>query len=238
MKKLLYIFAIAVVISSCKKSEDAAPSPLYVDMKISGNTGMTSLPGTVHFTAYIPDSADAVTWDFGDSTTAIGFSVNHIYHRYGNFNVTISGTKGSRTGTKIRTIPVTIYRKFQLNAIKILETEPYAPGSITWDPGNDKPDLMTEITFPNGDVLRPSYVLYDTDTGYFSIIPPLSTASLEGSVKIEIYDYDSTSVPDKKIMGFVSFNITDYVYATYPYPTTADIVKDKTRLRLTISWVP
>ncbi len=238
MKKLLYIFALAVVISSCKKSEDAAPSPLYVDMKVSGNTGVASLPGTAHFTAYIPDSAETVSWDFGDSTTATGFSVNHLYHRYGNFNVTISATKGNRTGTRTRKIPVTIYRKFQLNAIRILETEPYAPGNITWDPGNDKPDLTTDITFPNGIILRPNVVLYDTDTGYISIIPPLSTTSLDGAVKIEIFDYDSTSFPNKMIMGFVNFNITDYVSATYPYPTTADIVKDKTRLRLTISWVP
>jgi len=237
MKKILYVLLSVALFTACKKSEDSAPSPLYVDFTTTGNTGVTTLPKSMTFTANIPDSADVVTWDFGDSTTATGFKVNHTYSRYGTYNIKISAVNGSRTGERTRRIPFTIYRKFQINVVDILETDPYTSNGFYWDSGNDKPDLTTEITYP-GFVYRSGIVLNNVDSGTINIIPPVSTAVLDGAIKIEIYDVDTNLVPDRKIMNYFDFNITDYVLPTLPYPVSAEFVKGRTRLKVVMSWVP
>ncbi len=237
MKNCILILSVLIWFAACKKSEETPGSPLFVDFKVAGNTGVTSLPKSVTFTADIPDIADSVSWDFGDSTTAKGATVNHTYSRYGTYQVTITGKKGSRVGTATRVIPVTIFKKFQINRIDILKTEPYASGGLTWDSGSDKPDLTTEITMPDS-LYRSKTVLFDIDTGTINIIPPLGTKILDGAVHIEILDYDSSSVPNKKFMGFVEFNISDYIFPTMSNTATLNLTRYNTSLKVTISWVP
>lgn len=234
MKKLLLFVLLSALVVSCKKEEDdAAGTP---SLSFTASSGYTiTLPKVVTFTAIAPD-ADQVTWDFGDSTTAQGLTVQHTFTAYRNYKVKATAVKGSSSATVVRDVPVTFFKRVDIKGIRVMQIPPYKAGSQEWDAGDD-PDLMFNITFPGDTIFNSTAILNNTSAGYFSVIPPKSTYIFTEDVKIQLFDKDSGNVPDKETIGYLKFKFCDYLPSTVVYPDSIDISSNAIRMIVKFDYV-
>jgi PKD repeat protein len=246
MKRITFIaaacgFLLVLTFASCKKDAAEDTTPLLVDFSLKGNTGVSTLPATVTLLAEIPEGADVVSWTFPDGSTATGDSVVHTFNAYGNYQVTCSASKGSRNGSITKGTPVLSYKRFQIKALDVKQTEPNSSGTFGWDDFGNKPDLAYRITMPDGSapyITNDAQIKYDIDTGRFVTNPTIFTSRFDGYVKVEVLDVDTGETPKYVYMGGTSFYIGDYVTASGPYVTTIPLQKNLTKLEVIVGWIP
>ncbi|MFN8155558.1 MAG: PKD domain-containing protein [Bacteroidia bacterium] len=227
MNRLFLILGLATFIAGCKKDsadDEAAPS---ISFTATGNYSIT-LPVTVTFTAAAAN-ADQVTWDFGDTTTAQGLTVQHTYTAFRNYKVKATAVRGDQSTTITKDIPVTFFRKVDVKGIRVMQIPPFKAGGKEWDAGDD-PDLMYSITFPGDTLYESATVLNNTTTGNFTIAPPRSTYNFVDDVKIQLYDKDTGNVPDRENIGYIKFKFCDYLPSTVNYVDSIDLSSNSLRV--------
>lgn len=113
--------ADCIVIPHYTYREDGSlDADLVSDIK-EGFSSVTSGRASSFTFIFVGKYADKVTWDFGDGTTAEGFTVDHTYSKAGTYSVTCTATNTydddnddstpKVTGTDSKTITVTVDAK-------------------------------------------------------------------------------------------------------------------------------
>ncbi len=225
---LLLFVSLICLFFACKKDKESDTAPSISFSMTSGYK--TTLPVNVVFTANAP-SADNVTWDFGDGTTAQGLTVNHTYNTYGAYPIKATASKSGLSSTFSKDLAITFHRRAVVKKIEVLQTPTLKPGGIDWDPGNF-PDLTYDIVFPGDTTYVSGTVLNDTETGTFNIIPSQGTFIFNEDIKINIYDKDVGNVPDKELMGTARFKFSSVLPDTTVYLDSVQVNSGALRLML------
>ncbi|CAN5577821.1 hypothetical protein BH11BAC2_BH11BAC2_17090 [soil metagenome] len=232
MKYCFFLFCL-VFVAACKKDNSSPADLPYIGFTFTGGLGPS--PQQVTFTATAPD-ADEVTWDFGDSTYATGFTVSHTYSAYSCYEVKAIAHKGSQQGEVTQHVPVTVYKKVNLTSITFTQTPPLGPNGNDWDP-NDAPDLKVIIKIGTDSIVDVPTVLPNSTTGTIYLPIPQLIRDLSAPITIEVYDKDAGSTPDLYKMGIVTFDFCQFIQTTVPYPNDGQVSNGSLRITLGFSWV-
>lgn len=92
----LYIILALLLGAGCKKDDDAAPFKALFSYSVSGFT--TNFSNFTDWRNYSGPYAE-YSWDFGDGVTSTVGSPSHIYSAIGDYQVTLTATKGGQTST-------------------------------------------------------------------------------------------------------------------------------------------
>ncbi len=90
----LYIILALLLGVSCNKDDDAAPFKALFSYSVSGFT--TNFSNFTDWRNYSGPYAE-YSWDFGDGVTSTVASPSHIYSAIGDYQVTLTATKGGQT---------------------------------------------------------------------------------------------------------------------------------------------
>jgi PKD repeat protein len=82
--------------AGCNKDDDAAPFEALFNFSVSGFT--TNFSNFTDFRNYTGPYAE-YSWDFGDGETSTEASPSHIYSAIGEYDVTLTATKGGQSST-------------------------------------------------------------------------------------------------------------------------------------------
>lgn len=108
MKKLVFLFFIAVVFSSCQKYEfqEDDSQILKTEIGLKNSQGNFASVDTARITVNIQVILKAVTisgspeqwyWDFGDGNEGQGQQIDHLYTETGTYNVTVTAIDGNNS---------------------------------------------------------------------------------------------------------------------------------------------
>jgi PKD repeat protein len=94
-------FALLIIIAiflgaGCSKDKNDAPFEALFNFSVSGFT--TNFSNFTDFRNYTGPYAE-YSWDFGDGETSTEASPTHIYNEIGEYQVTLTATKGGQTST-------------------------------------------------------------------------------------------------------------------------------------------
>ncbi len=229
MKNQLLAICIGLsIVISCKKDEEEATPP---SINITHTSGYTiNLPKSIVFTAS-SSGAESVSWDFGDGTTGQGFTAQHSYAAYGNYQVKATATKGGLSSSQTRDVPVTFHRRVVIKTVEVMQVPAFKAAGVDWDPGT-LPDLTFKITFPGDTVYETTSVLNNVESGIFNIIPPKGTSNFSDNISIDVYDLDAGNVPDRELMANAKFKFCNVLPVSSTYVDSVQINSGALRLKL------
>jgi PKD repeat protein len=92
----LLIVTALFLSAGCKKDNNGAPFEALFNFSVSGFT--TNFSNFTDFRNYTGPYAE-YSWDFGDGETSTVASPSHIYSAIGDYDVTLTATKGGQTST-------------------------------------------------------------------------------------------------------------------------------------------
>src|SRR6185436_4955451 len=101
MKKIILMgFAVAIVITACKKKSDDNATPGVCTIASNFTYVVDSATHQVKFTNTSSAEATIFAWSFGDNTTSATANVNHTFAGAGTYPVKLSVTSadGKCTG--------------------------------------------------------------------------------------------------------------------------------------------
>ncbi|MFP4515122.1 MAG: PKD domain-containing protein [Parcubacteria group bacterium] len=109
MKKLVFLFIVVMLFSSCEEYEfqdEEKTKPLYTEISLKSGQGELTGMDTVNVKADIQVVFKAITyngnptewhWDLGDGNFANGQQIDHMYTEEGVYDVSVTVTDGSYT---------------------------------------------------------------------------------------------------------------------------------------------
>lgn len=247
MKKLLVpllLLIISLLNTGCSKDEDQ-PTPTPVAGFNYDGAGEYA-PCTVLFTNTSTNSS-SFSWDFGDNGTSTEKNPSHTFQQGGTYTVTLKalGTGGENSTSKTINIlyAPTEARIKKLTIIDIPFIDPST--SSGWDP-NSGPDLFFTVLGPNPNnemlVNGDNSIYDDLETTElpifwnFSAPDYFQVPTLDETYFIYIWDNDTgLYYPDDEI-GYVSFNMSNYMSGLNPYPIEIEITQNNITLKIEIAW--
>ena len=144
--QLILPFVLSVIFYSCGGSEDIPLAKIITEH----SRYLRGYP--IEFSADLKSGKSAsdyeFTFDFGDSTSATGSEVVHVYDSPGNYTVTltITGSSGSEKDTR----DITVLKSLELMAIYSVRVD--SPSGLTF--GSNKSSLWTVSDKPGGRIFE------------------------------------------------------------------------------------
>jgi PKD repeat protein len=232
ISKLLSLSAVVLLVASCKKNDDK-PNPT-IGFTYSGT--ISSPNDTLNFTALTKD-ANSVSWNFGDGTTASGFTVSHVFSGYGCYSVSATAVNDDGSTTATKEVPFTMFRKVIVKSVEVIQTPPFAYGGVSWDP-NDDPDLNLKIVLPDDTVYTSGITISNSTTGLFTLSPQPVTYGLGDKMSFEIYDKDLGSNPELYLMGYANFSLCPPIpnSGLFSYNDSTNLQNGSLRLKVKYTW--
>lgn len=191
LKKTFFAFVLLYILTACSK-ENTTP----LELSISKITDSLFLK-PVTFGAYVSETPESITWDFGDNTTGTGVSVQHTYKDMGIFQVICTAKLRGKTYTSAVKVAmkgdVRIVGKKRYNG-----TQTYSTGfanfltPINWVTRNIS-DTTIELTAPSDHLLN----IFGNNTGVWQhdngsdVLYQTIRIFQVGSTKVYLFYYPS-----------------------------------------------
>ncbi len=93
LKKTFFVLIVFCILTACSK-ENTTPLELSLS-KVSDSL----IYKPVSFGAYVSETPESITWDFGDNSTGTGTSPQHTYQKLGTYRVVCTAKLRGKTYT-------------------------------------------------------------------------------------------------------------------------------------------